>query len=344
MMRTDLAIVGGGIAGHMIATQFAAADPHAGVVLVERDLPGSGATARSAGAHFPLGRTAAVRAMSLESQRFYEAEAARRPGFPIRKLPMRVHCAPDREAWLLGLFTEDAALRPDWNAAPGCAAWSVTGAHQADVRAVVDTLRRDLPDRVTTLNGIRVVAVTEQTNGVRLDCSDGQSIQADRVVLAPGPWALAPEFAALTEPFGLRIKRVIAFEVAEADRDCLDLFIEDDAFLMPHPAGPNTLFSITSNTWDVNPATVGQGATAVDRTIAERVLARVAPHMQGTLRGARVFCDAYSPDRIPVVQRVGQSGRIVFTGGANGSGYRLAPSMATRTLEQLSMHHQAEII
>ena len=340
-MTIDLAIVGGGIAGHMVAAQVAMAVPRAGIVLIERDLPGAGASARSAGAHFPLGYTDATRAMSRESQRFYETAQA--PVLPFRMLPMRVHCARDRADWARGLFTEGADLRAAENALPGLASWNVTGAHQADVSTVVETLRRALPERVTALNGIQVVALTEQAGGVQIAMSDGQFIQAGRVVLAPGPWALAPEFAALTEPLGLRIKKVVAFEVAEQDRESLDLFLEEDAFLMPHPTGSGTLFSYTSPTWDADPATVGCGATAGDRAAAKAVLARVAPHLQGSLRGARVFCDTYSPDRIPVVRTVGRSGRIVFTGGANGSGYRLAPAMAARTLEQLGMQHEEEM-
>ena len=62
---------------------------------------------------------------------------------------------------------------------------------------------------------------------------------------------------------------------------------------------------------------------------------RYAPELAGRLRSGRVFCDAYSPSREPIVAMVGASGRIIFAGAANGSGYRLAPAIAAETLRLL---------
>jgi hypothetical protein len=39
---------------------------------------------------------------------------------------------------------------------------------------------------------------------------------------------------------------------------------------------------------------------------------------------------------------VGETGRVVFAGAANGSGYRLAPAIATAAVEHLAIHHQTE--
>jgi glycine/D-amino acid oxidase-like deaminating enzyme len=49
----------------------------------------------------------------------------------------------------------------------------------------------------------------------------------------------------------------------------------------------------------------------------------------------RVFCDAYSPDRQPVIRPLDAAGRIVFAGAAGGSGYRLAPAIASETADVL---------
>jgi glycine/D-amino acid oxidase-like deaminating enzyme len=50
-----------------------------------------------------------------------------------------------------------------------------------------------------------------------------------------------------------------------------------------------------------------------------------------------VFCDAYTPDRTPLVSALDSAGRVVFAGGANGSGYRLAPAIAAETVDLLDL-------
>ncbi|MDT1000338.1 FAD-binding oxidoreductase, partial [Pseudomonas aeruginosa] len=68
---------------------------------------------------------------------------------------------------------------------------------------------------------------------------------------------------------------------------------------------------------------------------AQAVLRRYAPDLADRLRSGRVFCDAYSPSREPIVAKIGGGGRIIFAGAANGSGYRLAPAIAAETLSLL---------
>jgi glycine/D-amino acid oxidase-like deaminating enzyme len=68
---------------------------------------------------------------------------------------------------------------------------------------------------------------------------------------------------------------------------------------------------------------------------ARDCLRRWAPALAGACTGGRVFCDAYSPDGEPVVCALADTGRIVFAGAASGSGYRLAPAIATQAVDLL---------
>ncbi|GAB3998664.1 hypothetical protein GCM10029992_25080 [Glycomyces albus] len=59
MDTVDIAIVGGGIIGAVLAREAAAAFPGADIALIERGMIGAGATGRSAGVHFRAGRPSA---------------------------------------------------------------------------------------------------------------------------------------------------------------------------------------------------------------------------------------------------------------------------------------------
>jgi glycine/D-amino acid oxidase-like deaminating enzyme len=48
--------------------------------------------------------------------------------------------------------------------------------------------------------------------------------------------------------------------------------------------------------------------------------------------GGRVFCDAYAPNRAPLIAGLDTDPRICIATGGSGSGFRLAPGMALAAL------------
>lgn len=216
--------------------------------------------------------------------------------------------------------------------------WTAVGANRAEVHSLVLAIRRNLGGRLRVIDGLRVHTIEERTSGITVNTHDGLSLNTDLVVLAPGPWALDEPFRPYTKELGLRIKRVVAFHVDESDvpRDSVDLFFEVDAFLMPRADG-KTLFSFTRIEWDVSPDASGRGVSSDDRADAEAVIKKVAPRLSGKLLGGQAFCDAYSRNRVPIATTVGDSGRIAFAGGANGSGYRFAPAIADNALSAIGV-------
>jgi len=334
-MEPEILIVGGGIIGTTIACRLA--DDVAGrVTLVDRDLAGLGASARSAGLHFPVGRTPAVREMTLFSQAHYQA---RMGSFArMRALPMRVHMSQEAVARIAPTFIPEAALalRADPGglvaARPGLTSWDAEGAHHTDVGGYVTHLAEGMAGRVARLDGSPVASIAETPREVELTFADGACQRADRVILAPGPWFGTTPFLPLTRHLGLRVKRIVAFhvDIPPEATDAAEYFIEDDAFLLPLVWAGRWLFSYTCDEWDMTPETAGPALQAHHRAAAAEILGRYIPDWADRLTGGRVFCDAYSADRVPVVRPVTASGRIVFAGGANGAGYRLAPAIADR--------------
>ncbi|MFI6683259.1 NAD(P)/FAD-dependent oxidoreductase [Streptomyces sp. NPDC050485] len=338
MDRVDLAVVGGGVIGAVIAREAATAFPGATVAVLERGLVGQGASSRSAGVHFPRGGTERVRSMSAYSHGVWERLAVELD-LPIRTVDATVVSAGDVggvSPVYLGLGDETAPAH-GWAAAPGTRAWDLDGCHYADVQAVAGRVLAGLRDRVTVLEGTEVTELSSEGGYHRLTLGSGRELLARRVVLAPGPWIGHPAWAELVAPLGLRVKKVVAahLEGAPAASDPLVVFHDEDAFVLPLPERGHYLFSYTCDRWDVTPDGVGPALEPSDLDDARVVLGRFAPGLVDRCTSGRVFCDAYSPDREPVVAELLPG--LVFAGAANGSGYRLAPAIAAETVAALDL-------
>ncbi len=343
-MRTvvDVAVLGAGIIGCLVAREVARRTPDASMLLFDRDLVGGGASLRSAGLHTPRGATPAVREMTRFSQDYYAGLFRDRPGLPIHPVAMRVVGTPADEPRLRTDYLPEAGLAAtgdlpsDVRLPDGAVAWSVRGSHYADVTDVTRALTADLRATVEVREAVRVEAVTEGPDGVGLRLGTGEELTAGRVVLAPGPWLAAPAWRSLLEPVGARVKKVAALHVGgrPALGDAAVVFEREDAFLLPLPERGHWLFSYTCPEWDVDPDAPSGGLTGHDLDEAREILRRYAPAMAADRVSGRVFCDAYSGTGEPVVRALGD-GRVVFAGAANGSGYRLAPAIAARAADLL---------
>ncbi|MCX5141189.1 FAD-binding oxidoreductase [Streptomyces sp. NBC_00338] len=350
METADIAIVGAGIAGVMIAREVVRRDPGLSVLVVERDAVASGASRRSAGLHFPRGATERVRRMTAYSQDFYRTLREQRSDVPIHDRDMYVVAALESEPGLREVHLPDAApaaadpkelvvagspvLPP-----AGCGVWSVAGCQYADVPGLTRLLARELRPGVRFLEGVRVTAVEPGTSSVALRLGSGDTVTAGRVVLAPGPWLADPAWGGLVEPLGARVKKVVALHVErqpEPDAPVVS-FHDEDAFLLPLGYAGHWLFSYTCREWDVDPDELRAGLLPRDLAEAREVLGRYAPDLAGNCVSGRVFCDAYSTTAEPLIRSLDPYDRVVFAGAANGSGYRLAPATAAETADLLGL-------
>jgi glycine/D-amino acid oxidase-like deaminating enzyme len=341
MTVPHIAVVGGGILGTLVAREIGARSD-ATVTLLDRGTVGSGASLRSAGLHLPAGSSERVRGMAAYSPDYYGTLRREHPGLPVHPVGMTVVAAESgagalRERYLDGTLTRTDSVPWDEVRIPGgSGAWEVEGCHYADVGGVAQILAGALRPRVGVREGVRVTGVDPDDHGaVRLRLGTGETLAADRVVLAPGPWLHDPAFRDLVAPLGIRVKKVVALHVERRPEDDARVvfFQDDDAFLLPLRHRGHWLFSYTCTEWDVDPDALHDGLSAAHLEQAREVLGRYAPGLVADCAAGRVFCDAYSPDRQPRVLALDPAGRIVLAGAANGSGYRLAPAMAARAAE-----------
>ncbi|MEU4878366.1 FAD-binding oxidoreductase [Streptomyces sp. NPDC021608] len=342
MTDVDIAVVGGGVIGCLVAREVTLRAPQCRVAVIDRDVVGSGASRRSAGLHFPRGGTARVREMADRSQTFYEELIRGEPSLPIFPLAMHVLSsqAPSVERDYLGR----AGLVPMQDvpgglvtAPPGTLVWSGQGCQYADVGGLTEALARRLRPRVAFREGTRVVTVEPSSSEVMLRLSTGATLTASRAVLAPGPWLADTAWRSLVEPLGARVKKIVALHVDRAPQEHHGavVFEDQDAFLLPLHHRGHWLFSYTCQEWDVDPDDIAEGLSAAHLAQAHACLERYAPGLAARARSGRVFCDAYSPEREPLVRALDDSSRVVFAGASNGSGYRLAPAIASDAADLL---------
>ncbi|MFI1584308.1 NAD(P)/FAD-dependent oxidoreductase [Embleya sp. NPDC020630] len=353
--HTDVAVVGAGIVGCLVAREIVARAPEASVLLLDRDTVGTGASRRSAGLHCPRGATERVRRMTAYSQRYYADLKHAAPALPIHAVPMSVVASPANAARVREIYLDSAELTPvdppedrtgppDLRLPEHARVWDCRGAQYADVYTLVHDLTRELRARVTLREGVHVDALRavghadRGADRVEIALGTGETVSADRVVLAPGPWLAEPAWRELLAPLGARVKKIVALHVERVPTrtDRAVVFHDEDAFLLPLHASGHWLFSYTCTTWDVDPDDLAGGLSADDVDQARANLRRHAPSLAEHRVSGRVFCDAYSPTGEPQVRALG-GGRVVFAGAANGSGYRLAPAIAAEAADLLDL-------
>jgi glycine/D-amino acid oxidase-like deaminating enzyme len=337
-------IVGAGIIGCLVARELAARHPGLSVTVLDQDGIGTGASRRSAGVHLPRGATPRTQRMAAYGHDYYRRLRQANPDAPIYPFPATVVCAPadaDRPAGGYLELTQPARAgelaHPAVSVPDGMAGWHISGCHYTDVYRLTQILAARLRPRVRFAEGVAVTGLTVGPDAVTVECGTGERLAADLAVLAPGPWLATPAWAGLVAPLGLRVKKIVALHLEQrpGPADEAVFFDDDDAFLLPVTHRGHWLFSYASQDWDVDPASLDTTVSAADLAAARDCLRRYAPSLAGALRAGRVFCDAYSPAREPVVQALDEGRRVVFAGGACGSGYRFAPAIASDVADLL---------
>lgn len=340
MTGRAVAVIGAGIVGCLTARELAARDPQAEITVLDRDLVGSGVTRRSAGLSLVKGSSPRTHAMSVFSHGYYAALRADDPALPIYPVSARLVLAADDDRDPAELGYRSARAQPVIEPASASRTWPLDDCHYTDVYALAQAIAAQTrqTQRVRFAESVKVTSLSATSTGVRLATSDGEHPVFDQVILAPGPWFGDPAWRDLLSPLKLRVKKIVAMHLDRPPKpdDELILFDEPDAFLLPVAHRGHWLLSYTRLEWDVDPDAPAQGLTQEDIEAARETLRPYSPALADLCVSGRICCDAYSPDREPVIQALeGTDGRIVFAGGANGSGYRLAPAIAAHAVDLL---------
>lgn len=350
----DLIIIGAGIIGASAAYFAAQHMPSWNILLLDRSMIGTGATQYSVGLDFPYGRTPLQKRLSQESNEAYLQLKALMPELPIRSLPFfgvvsrehlsqvlskftleDVHRAGEDEFQRLLRVYPDLRLGGEQVLLTGCRASYGFAAQIA--QALVAQFRREAGAQCW--EGVEVESLERAGERFALHTMDGRTLHGRRVLLATGPWSLRGPGAEFARAAGVRIKKVAALHIARVparQQEPMIYFFDEDAFLLPIHERGEWVFSFTSQEWDCAPEISALKINAEERASALSVLARYCPSFVEDCSGGRVFCDAYSQDRGPLVARVPEMNDFIMAGACSGAGYRLAPGMAREALRHLS--------
>jgi glycine/D-amino acid oxidase-like deaminating enzyme len=345
----DLVIVGGGIIGAWALHHAVQRYPHWRILLIDRYRIGDGATAHSAGVLLATGKSERERRLAGESAGLYRALrdrlGLRTTQAPVYWLAHHGFTADIQravvEAPVLPADVSLQALGERLGAALNLGAdecLSSGGTAESYEPPLVARLliSHSLASaNVHCLEGVGVEAITR--TGIRL--SDGSRVQAQRTLMATGPWVSESPFAAIAAEHGLRVKKVVALHIdGRPPADAAALFLpQSDAYLMPLPARNQWLFSFRCDEWDVAPRKHALEINAHDVQVATRTLAHYLPDLVARCRGGRVFCDSYSPSGESQVSYHPEQ-HLVFAGAGSGAGFRLAPGIAREALDLLVAH------
>lgn len=137
----------------------------------------------------------------------------------------------------------------------------------------------------------------------------------------------------------MRVKKVLSLHlVPKPTARCPALaFQEDYAFLIPMPEEAYWLFSLSSDEWDVEPHARSLRVTAADVEKAMSILFRWSPGEVPQILSARVFCDCYTADAMPLVAPHSSGEPVVFLGAGSGNGFRFGPPCAQDALDLLGL-------
>ena len=346
MAAPSFVVIGAGIVGCLAARELAARVPQASVTVVDRDCVGAGASRRSAGLHLPRGATSRTRRMSEFSHAYYSDLKLSHPRLPLHPVTATVIATPGAGGSMGGGYLSLAAPAPVARAhgpaltlPRGARAWRICGSHYADVYEVAHAIAAALRPRVRFLEGVEVTGLEPGRGVVTVSTGTGERLVADAAVLAPGPWLHRPAWRHHLAPLGLRVKKVAALHIEQRPHpgDEAVILDDDDAFLLPLHTRGHWLFSYACQEWDVDPDGLTAGLSAADLGAARACLRRYSPALAVLGACGRVFCDAYSPGAGPLVRALDPDGRIVFAGAAGGSGYRLAPAIASEAVDSLRL-------
>ena len=349
----DLVVVGAGVLGAATARLATLYHPDWRLLVVDRGFAGGAASRVSAGLDVPLARNATQRDLVRRSN---EAWGTLRLGTPGLDTPVvdTYWIVGDHHVDDLRDRIVDGSVGPATAhererleavfgrivVASGETVFRSYGSRYGSPAAVARAMLKACfsPTRLCW-EGTHVEKYERNARGFTLRCRDGRTIHGARLVVAPGPWITSAPWARAGLLEHVRIKKVAALHVErvpEAGSPVL-MFFEHDAFLLPRTDERRWILSFASDDWDCPPEPSRLAISSADRAKALSVVNRYVPSFAEHLHSGRVFCDAYAPDRTPVVAPL-DGPATALVGASSGSGYRFAPGLADQALELIGAH------
>jgi glycine/D-amino acid oxidase-like deaminating enzyme len=354
----DLAIVGGGIVGVATAYLARAQQRLWRTVILEKTVIGDGATRYSLALDLPFGRTPKHKLLAEQSINYYRDWKAADPDLPIYPIRFVLVVAAQDVDRVKTSFLDDTlhfadrqerfhleADYPSLNIPPEYRILIGANARYGLPQAAACSLARKAcaQGQVECWEGAEVIETCRDNGRFLIATADSRTVVAKRLVLAIGPWMTNGPATEFSRQQGVRIKKVAAIQVKHCPRPDTPVlyFVAEDAFLLPDHDLGCYWFSFTSTEWDCAPQSLRPTIAAADREQALLVLEKYGLEFERYWSETRVFCDAYAPDRTPLVAALPDTPSFVVAGACSGSGFRLAPAIAAQTLRLLSSAPQS---
>jgi glycine/D-amino acid oxidase-like deaminating enzyme len=337
--KTDIAIIGGGVQGLFLAYYAKIKFPAKKVSLFEAGAVGSGITAYSGHLHTHTG--AGDKYYLVEtSLKLYKELLAVYPDFPIEQREFLGICHRDNLDATLSQLTRKPLfgskaeypflnLGSDYHILSGLNAYVTKRSLVNFMLEIVAAIGVKIHEGNCIQNLAWHSGRYHFTNQYDIEHS------ASVVLNATGKSI----FSWLGESaIKLRSKKVVAFHIDRLGNpdNSIYYFFDDDAFLLPQPYYNRFLFSYRCEDWDVDVSLDRHQINDSDLKAARKVLNKYSIGLSDHIMGGQVSVDVYNtPESSPLIHQVGNNYFVI--GATGGSGVRLAPALATMTLDRITI-------
>jgi sarcosine oxidase len=179
----------------------------------------------------------------------------------------------------------------------------------------------------------RIESWSADSSGVEVRSASGGTQQADRLVLATGPWAseLLREYEV---PLEVERQSMFWFEPVDSAGfapEELPITMWDDpdgpAFYTFPDLGGGVKIAIHHGGETTSPRDVDRTPRAADEAAVRKLLARFLPAANGTLREAVVCLYTNTPDQHFIIDHLDASRRVVLASPCSGHGFKFASAV-----------------
>ncbi len=339
MNSYDLAIVGGGILGVAILYQAVEQYPNLRVALFDQSLVGLGASFYSAGLSVPLAKKRHIKDLLLDSklssvckeyakyhheiESIYIVEKNNRVNFLNSYFGDNLEELNMSQISLLQTYFPDLQVENKL-------LFRGSNCHYADVYALIRNIVDDVrvKGKADIYETTKIINTDDNHPGYIQLSGETGLYRAKKVIFSLGPWSVNKVSQKV------RCKKIVAFHLQnlKIDKNApVVIFYDEDAFLLPLQEKGYWLLSYTCNEWDVDPSSTLH-INAADLQEVQAAMSRFIPNTIKKIFGGRVFCDAYTNDKQPLIDYLKSNKSTLICEGFSGSGYRLAFGAAKKAL------------
>jgi hypothetical protein len=343
-MEYDLAIIGGGIIGSMVAGLATIKFPGISIALIDKKLIGSGTTFYSAGLSIALAKNAMSKEFIINRPEIiYQIKSH----VDLNLHPLSIIYVVSTESLekFHTLYVGNNLIEISQNDYPSIF-WknlklkknmhfflSKEKAHYcnpSEISSQLSTFLRKNSQAVFESSEVTNIEYKDTYNHIEIN--NQYFIKAKKTVLAMGPWVNQYNFSARnTDSKNKKVAALHLKQIPENDDPAI-IFFDDDAFLLPLYKNGLWLFSFSSNEWNCNPNNKFE-ISASDLASAHDLLRSYSDNLVHLINGGRVFCDSYTVNKEILINPINPITFLID--GASGSGYHFSYGVAEKILKEL---------